>query len=165
MKKLTAIITTAILCSSVSAVAFAASLINADEAREIAKKQVPATSTYLRTENELNKKVPYYEVKFYDYTTNTEYEIDIFQNSGSIRKYSMETKALFGSSKIVLSANDIQNIILKEYPDAVIRYLELERDNGLYEYEVKFTTPTFRGKMNFNAETGITLEKELKYQY
>lgn len=165
MKKLTAIITTAVLCSSVSAAAFAASFINADEALEIAKKQVPATSTYLRTENELNKKIPYYEVKFYDHTTNTEYEIDVFQNNGSIRKYSMEAKALLGSSEIVLSANDIQNIVLKEYPNAVIRYLELERDNGLYEYEVKFTTPAFRGEMNINAETGITLEKELKYQY
>lgn len=165
MKKLTAIITTAILCSSINAVAFAASLINADEAREIAKKQVPATSTYLRTESELNKKAPYYEVKFYDHTTNTEYEIDVFQNNGSIRKYSMEAKDLLGSSKIVLSANDVQNIILKEYPDAVISYLDLERNNGLYEYEVKFTTPAFRGEMNINAETGITLEKELKYQY
>lgn len=64
MKKLTAIITGALTVLAISATAFAANLISADEARAIAQKQVPTGSTYLHTEAELQKLQPYYEVKF-----------------------------------------------------------------------------------------------------
>ena len=50
MKKLTAIITGALTVLTISATAFAANLISADEARAIAQKQVPTGSTYLHTE-------------------------------------------------------------------------------------------------------------------
>lgn len=52
-EKLTAIITGALTVLAISATAFAANLISADEARAIAQKQVPTGSTYLHTEVEL----------------------------------------------------------------------------------------------------------------
>lgn len=79
MKKLTAIITGALIVLAISATAFAANLISADEARAIAQKQVPTGSTYLHTEAELQKLHPYYEVKFFDTATQTKYEIDVYQ--------------------------------------------------------------------------------------
>lgn len=36
-------------------------------------------------------------------------------------------------------------------------------DDGLYEYELKFTTPELRGEMVLNPETGAVIEKELRY--
>lgn len=63
-EKLTAIITGALTVLAISATAFAANLISAEEARAIAQKQVPTGSTYLHTEAELQKLQPYYEVKF-----------------------------------------------------------------------------------------------------
>ena len=77
----------------------------------------------------------------------------------------MNAKTQMGSSKIVLSATDVQNLILKEYPQAVFSKIELDRDNGLYEYEVKFTAPGLRGDYTINPETGVVMEKELKYQF
>lgn len=165
MKKLTAIITAGLAAMAVSATAFAASMINADEARAIAEKQVPAGISFVTTKAELNKVTPYYEVKFYDNANHTEYEIEVLQTNGAIKEYSMEAKAIFGSDKIVLSVNDVQNIVLKDYPQASFHKIELDRDNGLYEYEAKFNAPGLRGKYTINPETGVVMEKELKYQF
>lgn len=163
MKKMTALVTAALATMAFSATAFAA--INADEARAIAAKEVPASSTYIMTKAEMHKLTPYFEVKFYDNTTNTEYEIDVLQSNGTIKEYSMDAKTMMGSSKIVLSSADVQNLILKEYPQAVFSKIELDRDNGLYEYDVKFTAPGVRGEYTLNPETGVIFEKELKYQF
>ena len=163
MKKMTALVTAALATMAFSATAFAA--INADEARAIAAKEVPASSTHIMTKAEMHKLTPYFEVKFYDHTTNTEYEIDVLQSNGTIKEYSMDAKTMMGSSKIVLSSADVQNLILKEYPQAVFSKIELDRDNGLYEYDVKFTAPGVRGEYTLNPETGVIFEKELKYQF
>lgn len=165
MKKLTAIVTAALATLAISATAFAASLISADEARAIAQKEVPANSTHIVTKAENAKFRPYYEVKFYDNATHTEYEIEVLQANGAIKEFSMDNKTQIGSAKIVLSANDVQSIVAKEYPNARIYNLELDNDDGFYEYEVKFQTPELRGEMKINPETGVVMEKELKYQF
>ena len=77
----------------------------------------------------------------------------------------MDCKTMMGSSKIVLSSNDVQNMVLKDYPQAIFHKVELDRDNGLYEYEVKFTAPGVKGNYTINPETGVIFEKELKYQF
>lgn len=165
MKKFTALIATAVCSMAIAATAFAAELINADQAKSIAEKYVPAGSTYLVTLNELHKYHPYYEVKFYHNPTNTEYEVEVYQNGGNVKEFSMDAKAAIGSSKIALSANDVQNIVLKEYPGAVFYKVELDRDNGLYEYEVEFRAPGLRGEMTLNPDTGAVLDKEIKYDF
>lgn len=163
MKKLTAVITGALTVLAISATAFAANLINADEARVIAQKQVPASSTYLYTEAEMDKLSPYYEVKFFDAATQTKYEVEVLQTSGQIKKYSMDREALGGSVNVKLTQADVRAIVAKEVPGSSVYKLKLDADHGLYEYEVKFTAPGLRGEMNINPETGAVLEKELKY--
>ena len=163
MKKMTTAIVTGLATLAISATAFAA--VSADEAKAIAAKEVPASSTHIMTKVEMHKLTPYFEVKFYDNATSTEYEIDVLQSNGAIKEYSMDAKTQMGSSKIVLSASDVQALVMKEYPQAVFSKIELDRDNGLYEYEVKFTAPGVRGEYTINPETGIIFEKELKYQF
>ncbi|MGM9583534.1 MAG: PepSY domain-containing protein, partial [Phascolarctobacterium sp.] len=127
MKKMTTAVVTGLATLAISATAFAA--ISAEEAKAIAAKEVPASSTHIMTKAEMHKLTPYFEVKFYDNATNTEYEIDVLQSNGSIKEYSMDAKTLMGSSKIVLSSTDVQNMILKDYPQAVFSKIELDRDN------------------------------------
>lgn len=164
MKKLSAVLATAFAAVSLSATAFAATMINADEALAIAKKEVPAGASHVSTTMEAVKYNPHYDVRFYDGTTHTEYEVEVLQN-GAIKEFSMDAKAAFGSSKVVLSVSDVQALVQKDYPAAVFQKIDLDNDNGLYEYEVKFTAPGVRGEMNLNPETGAVLEKELKYQF
>ena len=164
MKKLTAIITGALTVLAISATAFAANLISADEARAIAQKQVPSGSTYLHTEAELQKLQPYYEVKFFlILLLRQKYEIDIYQVNGKIKEYNMERKALGGSANVILSKDDVKAIVAKEVDDVSIYELKLDREHGLYEYEVKFSASGLRGEMNINPETGVVLDKEVKY--
>lgn len=164
MKKLSAVLATAFTAVSLSATAFATTMINADEARAIAQKEVPAGASHVATTLEAIKYNPHYDVKFYDSATHTEYEVEVLQN-GAIKEFSMDAKAAFGSSKVVLSVNDVQVLVQKDYPAAVFQKIELDNDNGLYEYEVEFTAPGVRGEMNINPETGAVMEKELKYQF
>ena len=77
----------------------------------------------------------------------------------------MDIKPMVGSRKVVLSAADAKNVVLKDYPQAVFTKVELDSDDGLYEYEVKFTATGLRGSYTINPETGVVYEKELKYQF
>ena len=51
----------------------------------------------------------------------------------------------------------------EEYPNASFHKVKLDMDDGLYEYELKFTTSELRGEMVLNPETGAVIEKELRY--
>ena len=82
-RKILAIIAAAICTLAITATAFAAEFINADQARSIAAQWVPAGSTHLVTKDESHKYAAYYEVKFYDNTTNTEYEVEVLKNGGA----------------------------------------------------------------------------------
>ena len=148
-RKILAIIAAAICTLAITATAFAAEFINADQARSIAAQWVPAGSTHLITKDESHKYAAYYEVKFYDNATNTEYEVEVLKNGGP---------------RVVLSAADVQDLVRKEFPNATFTKVKLDSDDGLYEYELKFYTPELRGEMKFNPENGALMEKELKYQ-
>lgn len=78
-RKILAIIAAAICTLAITATAFAAEFINADQARSIAAQWVPAGSTHLITKDESHKYAAYYEVKFYDNATNTEYEVEVLK--------------------------------------------------------------------------------------
>ena len=147
-RKILAIIAAAICTLAITATAFAAEFINADQARSIAAQWVPAGSTHLVTKDESHKYAAYYEVKFYDNATNTEYEVEVLKNGGAVKEFKM----------------DAQTVLGKEFPNATFTKVKLDSDDGLYEYELKFYTPELRGEMKFNPENGALMEKELKYQ-
>ena len=163
MKKMSTALVAGLATLAFSATAFAA--ISAEEAKAIAAKEVPASSTHIVTKADRDNFAPYFEVKFYDNATNTEYEIDVLQSTGAIKEYSMDIKPMMGSHKVVLSADDAKNVVLKDYPQATFTKVKLDSDDGLYEYEVKFTTAGVRGSYTINPETGVVYEKELKYQF
>ena len=163
MKKMSTALVAGLATLAFSATAFAA--ISAEEAKAIAAKEVPASSTHIVTKADRDNFTPYFEVKFYDNATNTEYEIDVLQSTGAIKEYSMDIKPMMGSHKVVLSADDAKNVVLKDYPQATFTKVKLDSDDGLYEYEVKFTTAGVRGSYTIDPETGVVFEKELKYQF
>ncbi|CAK7032301.1 PepSY domain-containing protein [Phascolarctobacterium sp.] len=163
-KKFFSILAAAICTLAITATAFAAEFISPEQARSIAAQWVPAGSTHLVTKDESHKYASYYEVKFYDNATNTEYEVEVLKNGGAVKEFKMDAQTVIGSTQVVLSAADVQNLVLKEFPNATFTKVKLDRDDGLYEYELKFYTPELRGEMKFNPENGALIEKELKYQ-
>lgn len=61
------------------------------------------------------------------------------------------------------TVDQVRELVLQSYPNAHIRSIKLDEDHGYYEYEVKFTTPEFRGEVKINPETGQIFEREHKY--
>jgi hypothetical protein len=118
MKRKSIAMLAAALCTlAITVTALAAELINAEQARSIAAQWVPAGSTHLVTKDESFEFVPHYDVKFYDNKTNTAYEIEVLRNGGKVREFKMEAQTALGSHKIVLSVNDVQNLVRKEFPN------------------------------------------------
>lgn len=157
-KKLTALAAAALATLAISATAFAAAFTAAD-AQSMAAKLVPASATHVATKEDFNE----YEFKFFDNGTATSYEVEISKLTQSVKEYKMEARTILGSRNIVLSAADAQSVVTKEYPNASFHKVKLDMDDGLYEYELKFTTPELRGEMVLNPETGAVIEKELRY--
>lgn len=151
-RKSIAMLAAAICTLAITITAFAADFISAEQARSIAAQWVPAGSTHLVTKDEGLEFIPHYDVKFYDNKTNTAYEVEVLKNGGKVREFKMEAKTVIGSPKIVLSANDVQNLVRKEFPNAVFTKVDLDRDKGLYEYELDFYTAEVRGEMKFNLK-------------
>ena len=157
-KKLTALAAAALTTLTISATAFAAAFTSAD-AQSMAAKLVPASATHVATKEDFNE----YEFKFFDNGTATSYEVEISKLTQSVKEYKMEARTILGSRNIVLSAADAQAVVTREYPNASFYKVKLDMDDGLYVYELKFTTPELRGEMVLNPETGAVIEKELRY--
>ena len=143
----------ALFCFSMTS--FAA--LSAEGAKDIAAKAVPASAVFLAVETDSDE----YEVKFKDENGKTLYSVDVSKAASKVTE--VKTKNIFesGSVNVSLSEQDVMNIVKQAYPDATITKVKLDRDNGLYEYEVKFVTPLVWGEVELNPQTGAVLETEL----
>ena len=152
----------ALFALNISATAFAAE-ISAADAKAVAVKVVPASAEYVATENDLEDKD--FDVKFYDSKARTAYEVEVSKASGEVREYKMELKGYEGSPNAVLGVEDVKQIVLKEYPDAAFKAvrLDVDKETGLKEYDVKFSTKAVIGDYDINPENGQVVEKDIRY--
>jgi len=128
-------------------------------ARQIARQWVPEGSVYLSTTEELDE----YEVQFLVQENNSEYEIEISKSTALVTEVKTKLKNEQGSLTVKLNEKDVTSIVLSEFPSAKIGQVKLETDNGYKKYKVKFADGAIRGKMEINPETGVILEREIKY--
>ncbi len=144
---------------TVSATAFAA--LDSAAAQQIARQWVPEGAVHLGTKDDVDDNE--YEVKFLNEATNTKYQIEISKATEAVTEVKTKLQDDPGSLVVLLAAEDIRNIVLSEFPDAVIQKIELEKEQGYQKYEVKFTAGTVRGELEVNPQTGAIIERELKY--
>lgn len=63
-----------------------------------------------------------------------------------------------------MSAQDAENLVLKEYPGATIHRVDRDYDDGRRVYDVDFRTDTiWEGELTIDADTGKILERKEKY--
>lgn len=156
-KKLSGACIAFIVLFFVTATSFAA--LNDTAAEEIARKWVPAEAEHVATKVDSRE----YEVEFFNKTTQEKYEIEI--NLGTEAVTEVKTKVVNNRGSRIQNLDEIaaQNIVLREFPGASIRRVKLENDNGLLKYEVKFIAGSLRGEMEINPETGVIIERKVKY--
>ena len=70
----------------------------------------------------------------------------------------------FSTAFANMSAQDAENIVLKEYPGATIHRVDRDYDDGRRVYEVDFRTDSiWDGELTIDADTGKILERKEKY--
>lgn len=141
----------------VSATAIAA--LNEAGACEIARQWVPKGAVYLSTKDEIDE----YEVEFLVHETNSKYQIDVNKNTAMVAEVKTKLRGERGSLTVKLNESDVTAIVLSEFPGSQIGQVKLESDDGYRKYEVKFTNGPIRGEMEINPETGVILERDIKY--
>ena len=129
------------------------------EWQQLAQSYVPQGAVYQRSERDDGLQVLHYTT-----ADGTErYEVKIDPNTSAVVKVESERKDDRGSRQATLTEQQAADSVLAAYPGATLQYVQLKRDDGLYEYEVVFTTADHSGKVQINAETGLVLERELNY--
>ena len=129
------------------------------EWQQIAQSHVPPGAVYQRMERDDGL-----QVLIYTTADGAEsYEVKINPETSAVVKVESERRNDRGSRQAVLTDQQAVEGVLAAYPGAALQYVQLQRDDGLYEYEVVFTTSEFTGKVQVNAENGQVLERELNY--
>jgi len=91
------------------------------------------------------------------------YQVDIDPNTGKVVHLDMEAPHQRGGNAASLTKEQAGEALLKLYPEASIYFTTSDREDGLYVYQLRFSTNEFVGKAELNAETGALLEMELDY--
>ena len=158
MLKKTLLTTLVLGMTAMASVAFAA--VTSTQAIEIAKAETSAGAGVFSYEDELHK----YEIKLQDPATMTRYEVEVDKISGKVLEVTVKVAAQESSAKVVKSAEDIKAIVLAEYPDARIIGIHLDKEDYGHKYEVKFANAKYRiAELDINPETGVIVERDLKY--
>lgn len=130
-----------------------------DEAKEVAKKYVPATAEFVTSEEEETK----FEVVFYDKTNKESFEAEVSTDTKKIKKVESQLDNDLGSKTVKLKKAEVKDIIKEKFGSVTSINVTLNKDNGLYEYGATFKSNEFYGDADVNPETGTVLESTVKY--
>ena len=113
-----------------------------------------------------------YEIEFI--SGGKEYEYTIDAKSGKILEKSVEradevstTKKTESATSALISVDKAKSIALShaglKADEVVIEKIKLEKDDGIYEYEVEFRKGNWEYEYSINAKTGEIIEFDKDY--
>ena len=162
MNKKTAMIAAVVAVVLIGAIVVSTSFSSAltlDEAKEIAKGYVPATATFITSEEEENK----YEVMFHDDANAEGFEVEVSKNTKKVKKVESQLDNDLGAEKVELKEADVEKIIKEKFDGVTSVKVTLNKDNGLYAYEADFKSNEFYGDADVHPVTGAILESTIKF--
>lgn len=130
-----------------------------DALQQLAAPYLPEGVEYLSRERDDGLQ----ELKFWSEKEQATYEVKIDADTNEVKKVSMEVRADRGSRNVTLTEDDVRKAVATLFPEATVDSIRLERDDGLQEYEARFTAPGYSGQIKLNPETGAVLEYEVDY--
>lgn len=130
-----------------------------DEAKDIAAKYVPASAKFLTSEEEDGK----FEVLFRDDAKKESYEVEVSKETKKVKKVGTQLDMDLGSKTVKLKENDVKEIVKKSFDGVTSINVSLNKDDGLYEYNVTFKSNTFYGNADIHPVNGQILESTIKY--
>lgn len=130
------------------------------EIMDAAKAEAPAKSIMFGYKEDGPNKI---ECLLQDPATLLEYTIEVDKASGKVIEVEIKGATTAKSRTLVKTQAEIEKIVLEAYPDAQNLVVKLDKDDTMYEYEAKFTTPKYASvEMEINPTTGAIAKQELK---
>lgn len=131
-------------------------MISNEAAIKIARKEVP-NATIIKMELDSDDGRRFYEIEMH--TDNQEVEIEIDAYTGEIIMYQFEE--LEGHRKglaDIITIEEAKKIALEKSPDATIKEIQLDRDDGRYYYEIEMKSSKYEIDLEIDAHTGKIIE-------
>lgn len=134
--------------------AFAA--IRGTEAVEAAKTKLPENIVVLGYDEGQDTAI----VNFRNPDDLFDYAVEVSLETGKVLKMHMEGASIHGSTVMTKSFEDIEAIILEEYPDAQEIIITTGQDGNNTYYDAVFVTGEFAAEAKINPVTGALSERE-----
>lgn len=141
--------------------------ISAEQAREIALEKAGLAEkavVFEKAEREKEKGIVYFDIEFK--TGGVAYEAHIDAETGAVLKweldYEKDDKKVV-EAKDLIGKEDAEKIALKDagvLKDTKFKKVELDRDDGIFRYEVEFYHEGIEYEYEIDAKTGAILKKE-----
>lgn len=129
-----------------------------DDAKNLAYRVIPKSAEYVDGKENENK----FAMVFCDSENNEIYMVQVSKKTQKIKKIETIRDDSEGSQTIILKKADIEKLIREKFPEVQWIRTELEKDDGLYEYNVDFKGDGFYGDADINPETGLITECTVK---
>ncbi|MBS4960506.1 MAG: PepSY domain-containing protein [Clostridiales bacterium] len=146
-------------CFVITSAAFAGVAgFTVEEARQVAERYLPSGSTFVYGENNYLD----YELKFYNQSASETYEIDVNKQTREITKVESEKNDHTGSTEVLLTENDIKDLVEKQVGQNTVLSIFIDVDDGLKKYNVLFIKGNYVGKFEIHPESGVILDRTMK---
>jgi len=133
-------------------------VISAIKAMEIAREKAP-NSTLLDFEFDRDDGKYYYEIELETDDQEIELEIDAYTGEIIVYSYEQLDDQRKGNSDLI-TMEDVHQIALSEEPEAVIKEIQLDEDDGRYYYEIEMETGKYEIELDIDASTGKITDLE-----
>ena len=130
--------------------------MKATEAIDAAKTKLPETIVVMGYDEGQDTAI----VNFRDPESLLDYAVEVFLETGKVLRMDVEGASIHGSTIITKSFEDIEAIILSEYPDAQEILITTGQDGNNTYYDAVFVTPEFAAEVKMNPVTGAFSERE-----
>lgn len=142
------------------------SRIGLSKAKKIALKNAKLSSSDVTfTKAKYDKDDKEYDIEFYTSSKEYDYEIDAY--SGKIEEKEVETKKTTTTSKKKITKSKAKQVALKHagFSSSSVKFdkVELDEDDGNYEYELEFTKGKYEYEYTIDAYTGEVLDFDKDY--
>ena len=130
--------------------------MKATEAVEAAKTKLPDTIVVMGYDEGQDTAI----VNFRDPESLLDYAVEVSLETGKVLKMNVEGASIHGSTIITKTFEDIEAIILNEYPDAQEILITTGQDGNNTYYDAVFVTSEFAAEVKMNPVTGAFSERD-----
>ena len=148
---------------SVSALTDTTEMLTREEAKAVAFAHAGVTEAYdVEIELDQDKGIVHYEVDFE--TKEAEYDYEVEAYTGEVLKSRIKEKKVSAPTGEKLTKEEAKEIALKHAGVEASRVeVELDKDNGVYKYEIEFRAGGYEYDYEVEAYTGEILKSEKEF--